>query len=1025
MALVLHLHGSPSLIRPGQAPMPLAAREAALLAWLHLEGPTPRAPLAGRLWPGGGEAKARANLRQLLLRLRRAAGGVLSEDGAALRLAPEVQIAPAAGRLLGVLEFDDAPELAEWLDARRDAERRKRLREGLAQAREALSSGHLDEALAAADAVLLADPAAEEAHRLRMQVFWQRGDRAAAVEAWDDCRLALRAQFGVPPSKATDELGHRVLAEEAATQRPPDAGARLPEALQRPLPLVGRERERSRIVAALHAGQGVVVRGPGGIGKSRLLTAVADALQPSVWVGARPGDEHVPGAVASRLVRAAMERFNPALDAQTRADIQRLLPGAGAPAMQLESALEHRRVLASVARCMLACHAGGMRLVVVDDLQFSDDLSMDAMAVVIGGWLADPPARAAVPLFGCRPDELREPAQGLVRLLEASGRALRVELAPLDAEALATLLDHVPLPSAFADKGQAVAHALVRRVGGNPAHWVESLKSLWRNAPHHWQSGEALPVPDSLRAQVRQRLQRLSEPALQLAQLAAVAQREFTLPLAALGLGRAPLALAPLFAELDAAQVFERGGFAHDLVAEAVDASLPASLRAPLHRLVAEHLQIHAGEPAAVAFHLDAAGDVAAAAPWHQRAGEQARDQWRIAEAAQHFETAAQAFDRLPPTPAVRESRLACLRGAASARIGLGQSAAADALLEAAQGLSRTPLETFGVLNSRVTVWLSLGRLELLRVGAERIVQALEAPPAALLPAEHDRCWMGMAITARFTRLAPRALRIPSGHGRGLAQGVTAVPGASLTEALARGMLLRQAGKPAQALELLARKVPEAGRGRLFSQVFNASHQWVRAALSVGDLPAADEAIGTLEHAAREFGTSVPRDADLGQLRAMHWLCRAEPERAIGVLGDLQTLLASRPGARPHVQIATVAALALMALGRNDEARSRLDALPFDPSGFDADQAWRCWAQALLAWRCGESPEQWLARAAALDPNHDGVESLVLQARLMDGHHGGERAALLKRLQQEQRLPLLRWLQGDTLPPWDPWLGRP
>ena len=114
----MRLHGSPCIEREGAAPLLLSAREAALLAWLHLEGPTPRAPLAGRLWPGGDEAKARANLRQLLLRLRRAAGEVLVEHGGLLRLAAGVRVLEPGGRLLGPLEFDDAPEFATWLARR-------------------------------------------------------------------------------------------------------------------------------------------------------------------------------------------------------------------------------------------------------------------------------------------------------------------------------------------------------------------------------------------------------------------------------------------------------------------------------------------------------------------------------------------------------------------------------------------------------------------------------------------------------------------------------------------------------------------------------------------------------------------------------------------------------------------------------------------------------------------------------------------------------------------------------------------
>lgn len=172
----VHLFGIPRVASPGQAEVALSAREAALLAWLHLEGPSPRARIAGLLWPGGDESQARANLRQALVRLKRGAGELLEEDAGVLRLAASVQVPPAAAepvslaaaRLLGPLEFDDAPEFADWLQARREAAERERRRLQLAAARQHLETGALDQALAAAEAALATDPAVEEAHRLRM-----------------------------------------------------------------------------------------------------------------------------------------------------------------------------------------------------------------------------------------------------------------------------------------------------------------------------------------------------------------------------------------------------------------------------------------------------------------------------------------------------------------------------------------------------------------------------------------------------------------------------------------------------------------------------------------------------------------------------------------------------------------------------------------------------------------------------------------------------------------------------------------
>ena len=63
-ALRLRLHGVAAVWRAGGAQQPLERKQAALLAWLRIEGPTPRARMASLLWPEVDGERARANLRQ-------------------------------------------------------------------------------------------------------------------------------------------------------------------------------------------------------------------------------------------------------------------------------------------------------------------------------------------------------------------------------------------------------------------------------------------------------------------------------------------------------------------------------------------------------------------------------------------------------------------------------------------------------------------------------------------------------------------------------------------------------------------------------------------------------------------------------------------------------------------------------------------------------------------------------------------------------------------------------------------------
>ncbi|HEY0096962.1 MAG TPA: AfsR family transcriptional regulator, partial [Archangium sp.] len=113
-------------------PLELQRRVAAVLAWLALEGPTPKYRLAGMLWPGSGEDTARNNMRQLLRRLRVATGADLVLGGDVVSLSERVvtdaveleahvfagrhaQALALGGTLLGALDFDDCPDFEAWV----------------------------------------------------------------------------------------------------------------------------------------------------------------------------------------------------------------------------------------------------------------------------------------------------------------------------------------------------------------------------------------------------------------------------------------------------------------------------------------------------------------------------------------------------------------------------------------------------------------------------------------------------------------------------------------------------------------------------------------------------------------------------------------------------------------------------------------------------------------------------------------------------------------------------------------------
>ncbi len=404
LSLRLLLHGVACWQRGTDPPRPLERKHAALLAWLSLEGPTPRSRLAGLLWPDVGEERARGNLRQRLLKLRTDAGDVVQDSNGVLSLSPTVQLQPpepAGAELLQSLAFDDCEAFARWLEGQRETARDRRKRDWLAEVREAAQGQRLDDALYAADQLLQTDRESEEAYRVLMEVYYLRGDHAAALSAWDRCREMLRQLYGVLPSPATQQLGQTILAAaqsaqavQAAWAPTPAATRNLPISVLRPPRLVGRSAAMRQLVAGWQAGHVLVVAGEAGLGKSRLLGDWAAALGPCAAAAARPGDAVQPYAALSRLVLAVVDRFTLPTDTADALHAARLLPRlaslAGATVAPVRTDHERSLALLALGRWLGSAAQRGCLALVLDDLQFADDASLAALAV-----LAEPAARPA------------------------------------------------------------------------------------------------------------------------------------------------------------------------------------------------------------------------------------------------------------------------------------------------------------------------------------------------------------------------------------------------------------------------------------------------------------------------------------------------------------------------------------------------------------------------------------------------------------------------------------------------------
>ncbi len=639
-ALQIRLLGDPALLGADGSVRALERRAAGLLALVALEPGVTRARAATLLWPESDNA--RQALRQQLSRFRKSYGVEVVVGDKALHLAGSIatdlaqEPAPGAtaGALLAGLRFDDCEEFDAWLAQQRARRRQQmagQIRRWLAEAE---AQGDLEAATRLAEQLLLADNDSEANHRTLMRLHHLRGDVSVAQAVYERLVDMLRRDYGARPSAETEALACAMRAAQAApaVTAPPmrtapaapkpalPAVRPVPATLLRPPRMVGRARELDGLRSAWEARRVGLLLGEPGLGKSRLLAEVAGHARDVLIVQGRPGDAGVPYATLARLLRLILERTPQVLEAAPgradgsipRQELARLLPEL-APSVPLPADGQRIVLQGAVEQLLARAQLAG---VFIDDLHFADEASCEMLQALI--------ASEALPqmhwALAQRPGEGTPAAARLRESLEEASLLEPVPLAPLTEDEMAELIDSLGLPEL---NGRELAPVLVRHTGGNPLYALETLKhGLMRGVAL---DAARLPQPASVGTLIERRLKQLSERALSLARVAAIAGVDFSIPLAEQVMGVRAVELANAWAELEAAQVLREDAFAHDLVFDAVLRSIPAPIARHLHAAVAQWMQAQDGVAARIAGHWLEAGLERQALPALHRAAEQAR----------------------------------------------------------------------------------------------------------------------------------------------------------------------------------------------------------------------------------------------------------------------------------------------------------------------------------------------------------------------------------------------------------------
>lgn len=482
-----------------------------------------------------------------------------------------------------------------------------------------LALGRHHELVPELEAAVHEAPLRERRHQQLMVALYAAGRTSEALDVYQRARRHLIEELGIEPGPLLRDTEAAILNHDLA-QMPGVIGRIIPTSFAPPdrdrQRFVGRHAERARLSdaaarAAVGRGSIVLVGGPPGIGKTRLVSEVAVATGPLlVATGASPETGAAPPLwplleALRTLGPAHLPPVGSGLDDEVLAPLRAAVTGITAPTIALPAAQGDDgafRLRDAVAELLLRISRRTPLLLVLDDLHTADATTMGVLV-----HLADRIGEAPLAVLVTHRDTVGDHSPAFAASLGALVRSPGVQtvtLGPLDAGDVAGYLDAVGLPA------HELAVRLHERCDGSPLFLTELIGLL---LDHDGDTAVLDRIPASLSAVLDARLDRLG-PARPVIERAAVIGPMFTIDLLA------RIADAGTDLLLDAVDTAVRFGivdeispdryrFRHGLLAEAALAGVSASERARLHVRTAEAI-----ERSSTAGRLDASMSITEAA---------------------------------------------------------------------------------------------------------------------------------------------------------------------------------------------------------------------------------------------------------------------------------------------------------------------------------------------------------------------------------------------------------------------------
>jgi DNA-binding SARP family transcriptional activator len=502
-----------------------------------------REQLTGLLWAEKADTAARHSLNEALRVIRRSCGDdALETQGDRITMTPDsVELDVEAferlseagdiggasdligGEFLEGFAIPGAGEFEHWLSSERKLWSSRGVSVLAALSEQEAAAGRLPRAVSAAERALRLDPVSERAASALLRALVLQGDRAAALQRYDQYAALLRERLGAEVSAPVRALAERIRSDRTRISRP--ATVPVASAARRRAPLVGREPELAALLetwssaVSARAPRAALLISDAGMGRTRLGEELANRVRLDggvvAYARAVAGDREQPEsgllALASGEIATAsgVSTAPPDAIASLAARVQGWERFAGRATGSSPIGTAFIAVLRAIAE-------DAPVLVWLDDAQFLDAASFGLLER-IGRDLSDQPVMLLVAAALFPPcdevDSLRaRMGRELTGVTLTPGplgidavRALAAwalpEYSPADVDRVARRLWHdtAGLPLLLVELLDAVADGL--DLSGDTRAWPQPLRTLDQTMP-----GD---LPDSITAAIRMSFRRL------------------------------------------------------------------------------------------------------------------------------------------------------------------------------------------------------------------------------------------------------------------------------------------------------------------------------------------------------------------------------------------------------------------------------------------------------------------------------------------------------------------------------------